>query len=173
MSNVLIGIIGVILFIGLALAGALFLGPRFQEASNSSKAASVAAALQQTSAATNLYRVEGGRALPSSVAGNVGDILVAARYMKSTPTNGFNGGVIAAIDDDGGHSDRPTTYVYTDLGTDSKARAVCRSIERNAGNSNPDADLDQNRDFKPVAAGTRRIGCFSNFVRSYQAYAPV
>ena len=38
MSNVLIGIIGVILFIGLALAGALFLGPRFQAATISSKA---------------------------------------------------------------------------------------------------------------------------------------
>jgi len=41
MSNVLIGIIGVILFIGLALAGALFLGPRFQESTNNSRGSAV------------------------------------------------------------------------------------------------------------------------------------
>ena len=38
MSNVLIGIIGVILLIGLVLAGALFLGARFQAAADNSRA---------------------------------------------------------------------------------------------------------------------------------------
>lgn len=57
MSNVLIGIIGVILFIGLALAGALFLGPRFQDSTNNSKAAAVVQTMTQLANASNMYRI--------------------------------------------------------------------------------------------------------------------
>ncbi len=60
MSNVLIGIIGVILFIGLALAGALFLGPRFQEATTNSKAAASVQIMKQIADAANLYTVQEG-----------------------------------------------------------------------------------------------------------------
>ena len=60
MSNVLIGIIGVILFIGLALAGALFLGPRFQESTQYSQAASVMSSLRQASDAAELRMLDLG-----------------------------------------------------------------------------------------------------------------
>ena len=61
MSSVLIGIIGVILFIGLALAGALFLGPRFQESSNTSKAAAATQAVQLVANAISLRNADSGQ----------------------------------------------------------------------------------------------------------------
>ena len=75
MSNVLIGIIGVILFIGLALAGALFLGPRFQESTNNSRASAAVQAVAQVASAANMYRVQEGTA-PTAV-GAAGDTAAA------------------------------------------------------------------------------------------------
>jgi len=81
MSNVLIGIIGVILFIGLALAGALFLGPRFQESTNNSKASAQVAAMHQIANAANMYQVnEGKQTLDINV-------LKSGGYLKSVPSD--------------------------------------------------------------------------------------
>jgi len=81
MSNVLIGIIGVILFIGLALAGALFLGPRFQESTNNSKASAQVAAMHQIANAANMYQVnEGKQTLDINV-------LKSGGYLKSVPAD--------------------------------------------------------------------------------------
>lgn len=87
MSNVLIGIIGVILFIGLALAGALFLGPRFQESTNNSKASAVVQVVSQIANAANMYRVQEGTPVFSG-----GDLnnLVITKYLKSLPSNPLN-----------------------------------------------------------------------------------
>jgi hypothetical protein len=83
MSNVLIGIIGVILFIGLALAGALFLGPRFQDATSNSKASAYVEAMKQVTQAAQLYRTNEGEApAPGSPTG-----LVSKGYLKSIPAN--------------------------------------------------------------------------------------
>ena len=84
MSNVLIGIIGVILFIGLALAGALFLGPRFQSSSNNAKAAHVVSVLQQAAHAANMYRVDIGKEVFEGDEDAVGN-----GYMKSWPDNPY------------------------------------------------------------------------------------
>ena len=80
MSNVLIGIIGVILFIGLALAGALILGDDFSSASNSSKAARVVQTLQQVSSAANMYRLKTGRPLFEE-----DNALLVPRFLKTYP----------------------------------------------------------------------------------------
>ena len=61
MSNVLIGIIGVILFIGLALAGALILGDDFKSASSSTQAAAAASQLQQVRAAAEMWKLKTGQ----------------------------------------------------------------------------------------------------------------
>jgi hypothetical protein len=86
MSNVLIGIIGVILFIGLALAGALFLGPRFQQATANSKAAATVQAISQVARALELYEVQEGR---QYVAGTT-STLISAGYMKAPIPNPMN-----------------------------------------------------------------------------------
>lgn len=85
MSNVLIGIIGVILFIGLALAGALFLGPQFQESTNNSRAAASVQAVSQVSSAANMFEVQEGRIAANAAA------LQTGGYLKSVPSNPTGG----------------------------------------------------------------------------------
>ncbi len=82
MSNVLIGIIGVILFIGLALAGALFLGPRFQESTQNSKAAAIAQANAQIAHAAAMYNLQEGKEFA-----NTNPAGLSPGYLKAIPQN--------------------------------------------------------------------------------------
>jgi hypothetical protein len=129
MSNVLIGIIGVILFIGLALAGALFLGPRFQESTNNSKASAIIQRIAQTANAVNMYEVQEG----SRIAGDSAGIttLVSMGYMKSAPPTDSTVNRIIPINASGGVTGDPA-FIIADLAGDN-ARAVCESIERQSG----------------------------------------
>jgi type II secretory pathway pseudopilin PulG len=123
MSNVLIGIIGVILFIGLALAGALFLGPRFQESTNNSRASAAVQAVSQVANAANMYRVQEGRtdytldatAVPATD-------LVSNNYLKSIPGNP-TGGTAPSL--------ATTGYVTMTLATNDAA--VCAAINKQSG----------------------------------------
>ncbi len=122
MSNVLIGIIGVILFIGLALAGALFLGPRFQEATNNSKASAQVQAMQQIIAAANMYEVANGRTdLARDVSIDAASPLVTGGFLKSVPSDA---------------SGRNATYVITRRGNADyvhiglQSKAVCQAVQR-------------------------------------------
>lgn len=81
MSQVLIGIIGVMLFIGLALAGAMFLGPRFQESTANSKASAALNTATQVAQAANLFVMQEGRAPVATWE------LVGMNYLKTTPVN--------------------------------------------------------------------------------------
>jgi hypothetical protein len=126
MSNVLIGIIGVILFIGLALAGALFLGPRFQESTQNSKASAIAQSMAQIASAANMYRVQEGLDLGSDEAALT--LLSSRGYLKSTPAPaGANRLVLAATN---GGAVGPAAFVIADLGD---AKALCEAIERQSG----------------------------------------
>jgi len=82
-SNVLIGIIGVILFIGLALAGALILGDDFRSSSASSKASSIMSQLQQQTSAAQMWRLKGGNMTVPMGRGQ----FLQPRFMKSTARN--------------------------------------------------------------------------------------
>jgi hypothetical protein len=83
MSNVLIGIIGVILFIGLALAGALFLGPRFQESTNNSKASAAIQAVTQVTQASDMYQAQEGKSYTDVMLNGIDSL--APNYLKSVP----------------------------------------------------------------------------------------
>ena len=132
MSNVLIGIIGVILFIGLALAGALFLGPRFQEASLNSKDAASLQAVSQISNASRMYAVQEGRPIPSNPSGTTLNdtdsepyvALVGGGYLKSIPSNPYSYGspYVGRIGD---HD-----YALMGLGTDPE---TCARINKQLG----------------------------------------
>jgi hypothetical protein len=149
-SNVLIGIIGVILFIGLALAGALFLGPRFQESSNSSKAAASIQAVSQLAAAGNLYRIQEGRDYDSwSPTGLVGT------YLKSAPSNPTS-------------IDAPAPD-YADAGGDRTSNVVARmAVMRVSGNATEICDTIAKQTGMAVANKapvsstwpTASVGCF-------------
>ncbi len=139
MSNVLIGIIGVILFIGLALAGALFLGPRFQEATVSSQASAMTASLKQAVDAANLWRLNEGN---QRIAQQDTTFLVPG-YLKTELINPspsasgqssffwkvyFNDNIFPETVPDV----HLATIVQAVIGpqTDSRSKAVCETLER-------------------------------------------
>jgi type II secretory pathway pseudopilin PulG len=149
MSNVLIGIIGVILFIGLALAGALFLGPRFQESRNSSIAAAQVQAMQQIVNAIDMYRVQDQGTVPDNVeiGGTGSKQLVDGGYMKSVPKDA---------------SGRNATFVPVTSGSDRflliglQSKAVCQAVLKQMG-GNPDSipgSIDRARQFGCYGSGT-------------------
>jgi len=127
MSNVLIGIIGVILFIGLALAGALFLGPRFQESTNNSKASAAVQAVSQVSSAANMANVQNGTATQSGAA----DGLATAGFLKSVPSNPTTGGTAPVLVTTAGLATGDANYAVMPLGTN--AGAICAAIAKQSG----------------------------------------
>lgn len=175
MSNVLIGIIGVILFIGLALAGALFLGPRFQESTQNSKAAAIVQNISQIAHASSMYEMQEGRPLLASNFLTNGRTLVDAGYLKSLPTNPINGDQYNTVDRNGGDAATPVKVVFTSLGNDSFAKNVCRSIERMSGSTTVEADM-ATTSFGARVDARKRVGCLNNQDYPggmYQAYAPL
>ncbi len=131
MSNVLIGIIGVILFIGLALAGAMFLGPRFQQTTSDSKASAMVQQASQVARANQLYRVDNGTYSPAGAS----TPLVSAGYLKVLPVNpmnptwGYN-----SLDADGDYVGNPA-YIIAGIDVDGTqvGRDVCNSMGRQSG----------------------------------------
>ena len=133
MSNVLIGIIGVILFIGLALAGALFLGPRFQEATQNSKAAATVQVVDQIANAARMYQVQEGATLPGNANGTTlatttepaHIALIGGGYLKSVPANpvSFGAPYVGPIDG--------SSYALMGVGPDA---TVCKRINKQVGN---------------------------------------
>ena len=168
MSNVLIGIIGVILFIGLALAGALFLGPRFQESSNSSKAAVLASQLQQVSDAAKIYEINTGEDLTNLAFNTNVTALLIPSYLKTMPANPVISNRYWAADANGSGPATPIRFFYTPLGTGDAAREICVTTFRNAGWPNPDAATALN--FVQATSSGYRLGCFVNGSGSYSAF---
>lgn len=82
MSNVLIGIIGVILFIGLALAGALILGDDLKSSNRDAKATALVSQMQQVSQALEMYRLKTGAPFPSYAQINT-DPRMIPRFLKA------------------------------------------------------------------------------------------
>ena len=173
MSNVLIGIIGVILFIGLALAGALFLGPRFQEATNNSRASAIASAMKQVADATTMYETDNGVQLKAT-ADNMYAPFLTPGYLKSMPTNPHSGQPIQLIDQSGSNiSGNRAVMYYSNIGSDDRSKAICRAIESGAGAANPGESQDpaKSADWSAWTAGHKRIGCLLNTGSgNYQAY---
>jgi hypothetical protein len=130
MSNVLIGIIGVILFIGLALAGALFLGPRFQAATNDSKASAISQGTAQIARAAELYRLNEGTPFPAGQA----DALISKQYLKSRPVNPLgDAGHFYDLRSVPGTYDGDAAYVVAGLDVNDKVQVdICNSIDKQA-----------------------------------------
>jgi hypothetical protein len=162
MSNVLIGIIGVILFIGLALAGALFLGPRFQDAGNRGKAATVQAQLKQVVDAVSLARLKTGR---SVLVGEVGIYSpLMPRFLKTPPSNPVRQGASYFLLDEGGGQtaggEAVTAVAY--LNRDEVSRKICEDIDRSAGRTRPGQTFDATTRSFAAAAIVGTTGCMWN-----------
>lgn len=159
MSNVLIGIIGIILFIGLALAGALFLGPRFQSASNDSKAAAMVQQLQQASNAAAMYTVETGSPLPS---GLLGESHLIGRYLKQDLRNPLENGGPAYLFDENGQTigEEESKFVGMVLKNGSNSQQICESVQRSAGQIASSGAFDDNVYSRTEVTGLKlRAGC--------------
>ena len=144
MSNVLIGIIGVILFIGLALAGALILGDDFKSASSASQAASVMSQLKQATDAADMRKLKLGVSYTPSIPT---DFLVS-RFLKTPAVNTsswaaanrpsymsqieFNNNIYG---DAGPEPTIAALYAHALIGpvADEKAKATCQSISETYG----------------------------------------
>jgi len=138
MSNVLIGIIGVILFIGLALAGALFLGPRFQEATLNSKASATVQAVSQIVNAIELRNVSSGAlttASPDSLTKLAGE-----GWLKSIPSNP-SGGEAIFLHDKTASTTGPAHIVAAMLPRAASSKALCEAVAKNVGSTTTDAEL--------------------------------
>lgn len=144
MSNVLIGIIGVILFIGLALAGALILGDDFKTASSASQGAALMSQIKQASDAGMMWKLKTGRSqIPSQDMS-----FLVPRFLKTpavnptslavaNPTNPFwmirFDNNIHAIP--GYEPVYASKYVYAVIGpqADAKSRSTCQAISETYG----------------------------------------
>ncbi len=153
MSQVLIGIIGVILFIGLALAGAMFLGPRFQESANNSRASASLQAVAQVAQAANMYQLQEG--FPSA---NV-SALTGGGYLKAVPVNPVNNGVEPILADYLGSSDGVMDHVTMNIGLTSEpgTMQICEAINKQAVGSAGTPPTAA-----PTASSTGVSGCFTS-----------
>jgi hypothetical protein len=176
-SNVLIGIIGVILFIGLALAGALILGDDFKTATSSSQAAAVMSQLQQTQSAIEMWRLKTGQ---RQIMTQDTSFLVP-RFLKTTavnitsygqnPAEPYWKGVFLNNDLDTNVNDEAKSQIagwamaVVGPENDTKARNTCLAIQEGQGRSAIDN----------VRFPTTPVGCtLSNFIGMggfYVAYA--
>ena len=126
MGNVIVGIMAVILFIGLAAAGAVYLGGGITGARASTNAARIIAGLQQVAGATRMYAQKSkGAHLPNDP--TAVPTLLAGGFLRSTPTNPISGAENSAyVTDSSGQqgSTRPT-FVQMTLGGDDTSMRAC------------------------------------------------
>ncbi len=165
MSNVLIGIIGVILFIGLALAGALFLGPRFQESTNNSKAAMAVQGVQQIANAISMRDLNEGSPMPSSA--DLQTALVNTGYLKAVPNNPGGKQTVYIADGGGRQTASPVVLIIMPLERDAQARAICAAAVRQTGMTN-----DENIPSGALAP-THPVGCTDNGGGLYTVYTRI
>ena len=171
-SNVLIGIIGVILFIGLALAGALILGDDFKSSSNETKATTVINTMSQISNAVNMRSLkmgEGIRTVPSAI--DQSSTLIP-RFLKSAPVSPLNRtSPYGLVEDTGGANGGYAAVVYLILGVggDKTAQTICETIQRQTGQIAAEAPFDTTIRNLNVATLPSNVGCYWNSV-NYTAF---
>lgn len=159
MSNVLIGIIGVILFIGLALAGALILGDDFRSATNETQAAAAVAQLQQVKAAADMWKLKTGQ----STIMNQDTTFLVPRFLKiraqnptrfgtANPTSyphatRFNNDLCPDATNEGGSI--PASHIQIAVGQGATGDAICQAI----------ADQQAGGVIDTAVRPTRAMGC--------------
>jgi hypothetical protein len=142
MLTVLMGLVALVLFVVLALAGAMLFGRSLDD----TKALAAIQAVTQVSGAASLYRFDGGRQRPGMQASD----LVAAGYLKTEPT--FRGGSAIML------GVGPAAGAYVRL--KGNAKGVCRSINRQT-NRRPDIPSEM----------VGPLGCYSGEDGAFFAYA--
>jgi hypothetical protein len=159
MSNVLIGIIGVILFIGLALAGALILGDDFKAAGNDSKAAAVISQLQQVSNAIDMSEMKLGSPFMAGTAIST----LTTRFLKAVPVDPTGGSTVVAWSETGLGSGVPAGMVVLPMSRN--ADAICSSIVQQTGGAAAFPTVSAVVDLPKTSSGCFKAGAsFNSFV---------
>ena len=167
MANVIIGIIGVVLFILLAIAGAIFLGPQFTAANNNGKAAALVQSATQIASAVNLTNTQNGTTYASGVSTSQ---LVTDGGLKVVPGNTVNTAATGAFLLINAAAPASTTAVAdtitASLGTGNKP--VCDQIEKQSGGASTGAvvttltNLPRVNGCIVLAAATNPVSFFPN-----------
>lgn len=130
MSNVLMGLIGVILIIGLAFAATTYFGSQFQDARNNSRASAALQATAQVAQASNAAYAQIGTA--PTVDTDITAQLVTPGFLKSIPSNPVGSAAPALMTAAGVASGGADAEVAVlDLGD--SADKVCTSIGKQSG----------------------------------------
>lgn len=122
MSNVLIGVIGVAIFIGLAMAGALFLGPSFTGAQAERQASLHMLQLKQITEAATL-RVANGGPMPGDTEGDI----------RGLQDEGYLRAGLEGYDFSDLEGSSYATVAYRQIADTPANRAVCRAVQRAVG----------------------------------------
>lgn len=128
MSNVLIGIIGVILFVGLAVAGASYYGPALMGSRIEAQASEYLSQSSQIARAIESYSSDNGRLPVDGTGTQPVSILVTSGYMKSAPPGGRSPWIWSAA----------AKALLTPAGdTNDEGTRVCVAARKRAGMANP------------------------------------
>ncbi len=138
MSNVLLGIIGVIMFLGLALAGALFLGDRFTGSKTEAEAARFLSEGSQISKAYEMYAIQEGAYAngdPTKYAGETENKRILAQlkdtgYLKHIPEGGA---LNTANTADAWYIDSTRGAALTLIGDNDGSKKICMAARKQAG----------------------------------------
>ena len=93
MANVLMGIVGVVLFIGMALAGASFFGPVMGDAVLEGRANGLIQVLSTTAGAVSVRN----RELETTTTGSINSNILFPDYVDDVPSNPVNGWAVMLL----------------------------------------------------------------------------
>lgn len=129
MSQMFIGIIGIIVVVGLALAGAIFFGEQFQQSRSRARAAAALAVTSEIAfAAEAALAAEGGRILAGA---DITAQLVTPGYLKAVPVNPLIEANVPRLMSETGLLTGRADAAVIDLG--SGAEVVCRQVGIQSG----------------------------------------
>ena len=156
MANVLIGIVGVVLFIGLALVGAFYFGPSTTTSIDESRAQGTAKSLTTVASAVSIR----DRELETTTPSGVDSSILVPDYLGSAERNPVNGEQIRLADADGAGSGA-ATFAITRMPADRPR--MCEFLSRTGGGPVPVATL--------TGSPPQRLGCvrLGAALGSYQA----
>lgn len=138
MANVLIGIVGVVLFIGLALAGASFFGPVMGDAMVEARANGLIQVLSTTSKAVSVRN----RELETITPGSSDSSILVPDYLEDLPTSPVNGNSVMMLNELGQVSGGMTTVVASKLAVSDLE--MCGYINRQGGGSGTVPTINSN-----------------------------
>ncbi|AXK44112.1 hypothetical protein [Erythrobacter aureus] len=169
MSQILLGIIGVTIFIISAIAGVSYLGPTFMQSTTDSEAGVGLQGLSQISMAIHLREMETQSA--TEVGFNLDGL--APDYLPEIPENPFSAIDPILVTGVGTLAQRPGEFVLMPVET-ANAQQICNSISRQGGGSDvaPNIFISEIveplgcfRSKKEYAGGAVNIGDFVAYVR--------